>query len=60
MAALRASQVLGSPPIDATRVILTTGGLSVPQTGSDGTTLEARLLQSGQYAWLLAEVPGTP
>lgn len=33
----------GSPPIAASRVIIATGGLSVPQTGSDGTGL--RLLR---------------
>ena len=31
--------VTGSPPIDAARVIVTTGGQSVPQTGSDGAGL---------------------
>ena len=32
--------VTGAEPIEAKRVILTTGGLSVPQTGSDGAGLE--------------------
>ena len=33
----------GAPPLDADRVIVATGGLSVPNTGSDGTGL--RILQ---------------
>lgn len=30
----------GAPPLEATRVILATGGLSVPKTGSDGRGLQ--------------------
>lgn len=34
-------QTDGAPPIDAARVIVATGGLSVPNTGSDGRGLRA-------------------
>lgn len=33
-------RLAGQDPVEADRVILTTGGLSVPQTGSDGTGLD--------------------
>lgn len=32
--------IQGAPPLDATAVVLATGGLSVPTTGSDGAGLE--------------------
>lgn len=50
----------GAPPVEATRVILATGGLSVPKTGSDGRGLQiAEALGHAMHATYPALTPLT-